>query len=316
MQDLKIVFIGTSEFVIPVLEALHQNFNVVSVVTSPDAPIGRKYIITPSPIAKKAHELNISVLKPENFDQSLINQLTNLNPDLFVVASYGHLIPKAILDIPKHGSLNIHPSKLPKYRGPSPIQSQILDRVKTSAVTIILMDEEMDHGPIIAQEEFKLSEQDTFEILHTKMFQAGAKLLIKIIPDFIEGELKPLAQNHAIATFCDKVTKKSGYFDINSPPEPEKLDRMIRAYYPWPTAWTIWNGKVVKFLPNTSFSNLIGESRNMSKALTDVIDSRWSLSRIQIRGGNDSPFLVQMEGKKAVPLKNFLNGYPDFPIRF
>jgi methionyl-tRNA formyltransferase len=276
IKDSKIIFFGTPEFVIPVLEQLHQSYKVKAVVTSPDAPLGRKYVITPSPISKKAEELKIPVFKPDHFDQEFVDELKKLDPDLFVVASFGHIVPKEILDIPKLGSLNIHPSKLPKYRGPSPIQNQILDGVIDSAVTIMLMDEEIDHGPIIFQEEFILSDIDTFESLHTKMFQKGSKLLVRILPDFMEGKIKPQKQNHADATFTNHIEKQNGYFDIKNPPSSEILTKMVRAYFPWPTAWTKWNGKIVKFLPEG---------------------------------------MIQIEGKNPVQAKDFLNGYPGFPIK-
>lgn len=275
-SDMKIVFFGTPEAVIPVLETLHKNFQVVGVVTSPDAPVGRKYVITPSMIAKKAEELGIKALKPKVFDGDTIKQLEAFEAEVFVVASFGHIIPKEILKIPKYGSLNIHPSKLPKYRGPSPIQTQILDGVEESAVTIISMDEEVDHGFIVSQEEFRLSDNDTFDFLHTKMFQAGGELLVRILPDLISGKITPKPQSHTEATFTQHIEKQNGYFGIENPPSPEKLNRMIRAYYPWPTAWTKWNGKVIKFLP----------------------------------GG-----LVQMEGKNPTQIKDFLNGHPTFPLK-
>jgi methionyl-tRNA formyltransferase len=275
-SKLRVIFFGTPEDVTSVLDQLHKAFQVVTVITSPDAPVGRKYILTPSSIAKKAEELGIPALKPKKFNNETIEQLSNLSPDLFVVASFGHIIPKEILDIPKLGSLNIHPSKLPGYRGPSPIQNQILDGVTDSAITIMLMDEEVDHGPIVFQEEFILSQKDTFSTLHTKMFQKGAEIVVRILPDFVEGKIKPKEQNHEDATLTNHIEKQNGYFDINKSPAPEVLDKMIRAYYPWPTAWTKWNGKIVKLLPEG---------------------------------------MIQIEGKGPVKLKDFLNGYPNFPLK-
>lgn len=196
--------------------------------------------------------------------------------DLAVVASYGKILTNNELNTPKYGCINIHPSLLPKYRGPSPVQTAILNGDKVSGITVIKMDEEIDHGPIIYQESLELSESDNFDILSKKMFLRSAKILPKIIEDFISGKIKLRLQNHAIATYCNRLTRHSGYFDINNPPSGEKLDRIIRAYYPWPGVWTRWSGKIVKFLP----------------------------------GG-----LLQMEGKKPISFKDFLNGYPDFPLR-
>lgn len=205
---------------------------------------------------------------------TLVDSLSDA--DLTVVASYGRILTKDELDTPKYGCINIHPSLLPKYRGPSPIQQAILSGDKVSGITIIKMDEEVDHGPIIYQEQIELSDSDNFDTLSKKMFLRAAEILPKIIDDFVAGKLKPKLQDQAAATYCNRLTRESGYFDIDNPPSPEVLDRMIRAYYPWPGVWTRWNGKIVKFLP----------------------------------GG-----LIQMEGKKAIPLRDFLNGYPDFPLK-
>lgn len=276
-SNLKIIFFGTPDFVVPVLQALVEQFQVVVVVTAPDKKVGRKQILTPSPIAEFTQQHKILTFKPEKLDQNFVTY--NLEPktyDLFIVAAYGKLLPSKLLEISQYGSLNIHPSLLPKYRGPSPIQSAILNGDQVSGVSILVVDEKMDHGPVISTKEISISDTDTFETLSKKMFETGADLLIKIIPDFISGKTKPKEQDHSKATLTKIITKEDGYFDINNPPPPEQLDRMIRAYYPWPGVWTRWNNKIVKFLP----------------------------------GG-----LVQMEGKKATKLEDFLRGYPNFLIK-
>ncbi len=208
--------------------------------------------------------------------------------DLAVVASYGRILTKYELNLPKFGCINVHPSLLPKYRGPSPIQAAILNGDKTSGITIIKMDEKIDHGPIIYQEALELSDDDNFQTLSKKMFQRAAEILPKIIQDFVSGKSNQIPQNHDKATHCERLTRKSGYFPIENPPSKEKLDRMIRAYYPWPGVWTRWGVKIVKFLPSSSHPEL--DSGSMK-------------------------FVVQMEGKKPISFKDFLNGYPDFPIK-
>jgi methionyl-tRNA formyltransferase len=169
---------------------------------------------------------------------------------------------------------------LPKFRGPSPVPATILSGDKTTGVTIIKMDEQMDHGPIVFTKEISLSGQEDFIELINKLFQLGGELIVEIIPDFIVGKISLKEQDHEKATYCKMMKKEDGYFDINNPPSPEILDRMIRAYTPWPGVWTKWNlngkEKMVKFLP-----------RN----------------------------LMQMEGKKILPRKDFLNGYPNFPLK-
>lgn len=196
--------------------------------------------------------------------------------DLAVIAAYGKILTSNELNTPKYGCINIHPSLLPKYRGPSPIQSAILNGDKFSGISIIKMDEEIDHGPIIYQEGIELYDNDTFDTLSKKMFLKSAEVLPKLIPDFIKGKITPIPQNHQQVTYCSQLTRESGYFDINNPPSSEILDRMIRAYYPWPGVWTKWNNKIVKFYPEGK---------------------------------------IQMEGKKVMPIKDFLNGYPNFPIK-
>lgn len=251
---MKVVFFGTPEFVSPVLKVLKKDFQLVKVVNS------------------------------KNWGPDFVNQFKKLEPDLLVVASFGKIIPQEILDIPKFGSLNVHPSLLPKYRGPSPIQAAILAGDKQTGVTIMLMDEKMDHGPILIQKKITISDSDSFESLSTKLFQMGANLLTRTTLEYVAGKIKPRVQNYAIATYCPLVKKQDGYFDINSPPNPETLDRKIRAFYPWPGVWTIWRyaigdkkiEKIVKFYPSGR---------------------------------------VQMEGKKATDLKSFLHGYPGFPIK-
>ncbi len=223
------------------------------------------FLGTPQFVQPIAKELSKKFTLVQSLDQA----------DLVVVAAFGKILTKDELNTPKYGCINVHPSLLPKYRGPSPIQTAILNGDKKTGITIIKMDEEVDHGEIIYQEGLDLSDMDNFDTLSKKLFLKAAEVLPEIIEDFISGKITPQAQDHSKATYTNHLTRETGYFDINIQPESELLDRMIRAYYPWPSAWTKWNNKIVKFLP----------------------------------GG-----LLQMEGKKAISLKDFLNGYPDFPL--
>ncbi|MEK7616465.1 MAG: methionyl-tRNA formyltransferase [Patescibacteria group bacterium] len=269
-QNIEIVFFGSDSWSIHVLKTLEDNFDVKAVVTAPDSAV--------------ANHFKGPVLTPDTLDEAFLT--TNyqlLTTNLFIVASYGKIIPKAILNIPKYGALNVHPSLLPKYRGPSPVPATILNGDKVTGVTIIKMDEKMDHGPIVAVKKIRLTGREIFPDLINKLFQLGGELLVKIIPDYITGKIKPLGQNQAMAVFCPRLSRKSGYFDIEKPPSPEMLDRMIRAYYPWPGVWTRFRpsgssgqARIVKFLP----------------------------------GG-----MLQMEGKKPISFKDFLNGYPDFLLK-
>ena len=265
---LKIIFMGSDRFVIPVLTALQENFEVVAVVTAPQSPVCKFF--------------KGKILTPEKLDEKFIKEIKKLTPNLIVVSSYGKIIPQEILDIPKYGALNVHPSLLPKYRGASPVPAAILHGDTKTGVTIIKMDEKMDHGPLLITKSFSLTGKEILPELINKLFQLGAELLVQIIPNYIDGKIKPIGQNHAMASFCQLIKREDGYFDINNPPSKEILDRMIRAYYPWPGVWTLFRqgsrgqAKIVKFLP----------------------------------GG-----LLQMEGKKPISFKDFLNGYPNFPIK-
>lgn len=297
-EEIRIVYFGTPDFSGYVLEKLiefcqNPPQHLVSRLSSGNSKFLKftiQAIVTAnsqSPVALVAKKNGLLILEPKQLDVNFIkSHLSFLDADLYLVVAYGQILPEPLLDIPKLGAINIHPSKLPLYRGPSPIQAQILDGIADSAISFILMDEGVDHGPILYQEPYRILENDTFESLCKKMFAKSAKILPRVINDFVNNNLHPKSQNHDISSFCDLVKKEDGYFDINNPPDPKKLDRMIRAYYPWPTAWTRWNDKIVKFIPNSSLFTLYS-----------------------------SPFLIQIEGKKPTDLKSFLNGYPDFPVK-
>ncbi len=268
-KELRIVFFGTPAFVLPVLETLDKHFAIVGVVTTPDRKIGRKQILSPSTVKQWAIKNNKPILTEE--------ELSSKNTDLFVVAAHGKIIAKEILEIPTYGAINIHPSLLPKYRGASPIQSAIFHGDKESGVSIIKMDEEIDHGPILYVKNIVLSNEDTFQSLSIKMFQVAADVIPSVIDDYVRERIHPVSQDDTKATFCDHITKHHGYFDIATPPSPEKIDKMVRAYYPWPSVWTkiqMENGekKIIKFLPEKK---------------------------------------IQREGKNPVSYKEFINGYPE-----
>lgn len=297
-QDpLKIVYFGTPEFSAYILEKLiefSQNppqdlalqsgiaaseirFEVQTVVTSCDKPVGRLKELRSSAVSLVAEKYGIPTFKPEKLDEDFITtNYSLLTADLFIVASYGKIIPQALLDMAVLGAINVHGSILPKYRGASPIQAAILNGENETGITIMLMDEKMDHGPILTTKKISITDNDTFDSLSRKMSQESVEFLIKTAADFVLGRVKPRPQNHKQATFCKLLKKEDGYFEIDNPPSPEKLDRMIRAYYPWPNAWTLWKGKIIKLLPDQ---------------------------------------MVQMEGKKAVRLADFLRGYADFPLK-
>ena len=222
---MKVVFFGTPSFVDPVLKALQTNFDVVSIIRD-----------------------------PKQFNNSTIQQLKGLNPDLFIVASFGKILSKEVLSIPKLGALNIHPSLLPKYRGPSPIQTTIINGDKKTGVTIIKMDEEVDHGPILFQKEVDIKDTDTFETLAERLFKIGAENLPDTISNYILNKINITPQDDSKATLTKLLKRESGLIDVYNPPDKVTLDCMIRAYFPWPGVYTkfqITNSKlqIIKLLP-------------------------------------------------------------------
>ncbi len=239
---MRIVFLGTPTFVDPVLRSLENNFEVV-----------------------------LTIRQPQAFTPEFTSHLKSLNADLFVVGAYGQILPKELIDIPRLGTINIHPSLLPKYRGASPIQSAILSGDAKTGVTFIKMDEQMDHGDIVSQLEEEIKPTDTFESLAVRLFDLAADKLPGLIKNY-KGEGKK--QNDGDATFTKILKREDGLIDLQAPPDPGQLKRMIRAYHPWPGVWFEYdlNGKktIIKLLPEEK---------------------------------------IQVEGKKPMSYKDFKNGY-------
>ena len=203
--------------------------------------------------------------------------------DLLVVASHGQIVSKKVLETAKHGALNVHPSLLPKNRGPSPIQTTLLQGDTETGVTIMLMDEEIDHGPILAMESYDMKDKKyTYEELHKKLGEMGADLLVKTIPKWIEGKISPKEQEHDKATYTEKLTREDGKIDWTKP--AVYIERQIRAFYPWPGTFTFWAGKRVKILKAHVTQDKL------------VIDE------------------LQLEGKKPTTMQEFLLGHKDFYV--
>ena len=241
LQALKIIFIGTPEFGATVLEELIKGgFPPILVITETDKPSGRKQAITPPPVKITAQKYDIPVLQPKNI-KNLDLEIKNLKPDLGILAAYGQILPKNILEIPKFGFLNVHPSLLPKYRGATPVQSAILNGDKETGLSIMAMNEKMDEGHILAQKELQITSSATFKELEEGLAKLGGKLLIETIPKWLAGEIQPTPQDQDKATYTKILTKKDGLIDLGEP--AEIIERKIRAFTPWPGAYTFINGK-------------------------------------------------------------------------
>jgi methionyl-tRNA formyltransferase len=252
MQN-KIIFFGTSIFSVEVLEQLKARGLIFdAIVTTVDKPQGRKLIMTPPPAKIWATENGVKVFQFEKLKDS-IDELKNLNPDLFIVASYGKIIPQSILDLPKKGALNIHPSILPEYRGASPLQTCILDDSKNIGVTIIKMDAEMDHGPIVAMKKVDV-ENWPVNVLELKKLlgKEGADILIANLVGYLDGSLKLVEQDHSKATFTKKITKADGEIDTSG--DQWKNYLKTQAFFGWPGTFffTERHGKKVRVKINSA----------------------------------------------------------------
>jgi methionyl-tRNA formyltransferase len=241
-KEIKIGFFGTPDYAVTTLKALKDScFNISFVVTMPDRPQGRKMILTAPPAKIWAEQNNIPVIQPESLKTSEIeNQLKSFDCDLFVVIAYGKIIPENILNIPKYKSLNIHGSLLPKLRGSCPIETAILKNNKVTGVSIIKMDKEMDHGPIIAMKEVIMEPwPPKAQELGNEIVKAGSELLVSVIPDWIAGKITPKEQDHNQATFTKKIEKDDGLIDLKDDPYQNYLK--IQAYNGWPSAFFFIN---------------------------------------------------------------------------
>ncbi|MBI2507100.1 MAG: methionyl-tRNA formyltransferase [Candidatus Niyogibacteria bacterium] len=232
---MNFIFFGTSEFAIPILDALkNKGWLPKLVVATPDRPAGRKLKLKSSPVKMWAEKNGIPVIQPENLkNPDTFQKLTDTKCRLILVAAYGKIMPKEVLDLPEKGSLNVHPSLLPRYRGADPIRSAILAGDKKTGVTVMLMDEKMDHGPILKHETLNLKHKKyTYPELKKELAELGGKLLAETLPEWLAGEIKPKEQDHSKATYTKKITKEDGH--INWSESAEIIERKIRALNPWP----------------------------------------------------------------------------------
>jgi methionyl-tRNA formyltransferase len=246
-KEITIGFFGGPEYSVLVLEKLREaGFPISFIVTSLDKPKGRNLVLTPPPAKAWGIEHNIPVVQPTNLRSDDFKKiLQEYNADVFVVMAYGRIIPEDVLNIPKHKSLNIHPSLLPKFRGPCPIESAILADEKETGVTVMLMDKEMDHGPIVTSEKIIMTPwPPKAHDLGVALVNKGADLLVNILPDWISGKVKAKEQDHVAATYTKKIIKEDGLINLND--DPYKNFLKIQAYHAWPTAYFFVNEKRVK----------------------------------------------------------------------
>lgn len=299
---MRILFFGTSNVGLPILEALanDQRHEVIHVVTSPDAKVGRKQELVATPIANLAASLQIPTSKPESVKNNpeFLKFLKTLNADIFIVVSYGKILPAELLNIPQFKTINVHFSLLPKYRGASPIQYALLNGETKTGTTIFILDELVDHGPVLVSQDLAIDPTDTFPTLAEKLSALSADLLIDMLPKYEAGSVTPQPQNHDDATFTKLIKKDHGRIDWSTQTAAEIVN-MLRAYTPWPGIWTTWQGQ-------DNFKILKAE------VTLDIVPQPTA----NIITCADNTFLrlleVQPPGKKPMSMRDFMNGQKDF----
>lgn len=302
---MKIVFMGTPDFAVPPLRALTEaGYEVAAVVTQPDKPKGRGKTLLPTPVKEEALMHEIPVYQPQKVKNNpeFMDTLKEIAPDIIIVAAFGQLIPKEILELPKFGCINIHASLLPKYRGAAPIQQAVIDGEKESGVTIMQMAEGLDTGDMISKIVIPLSQEETGGSLFGKLAQAGAELLIKTLPSIEQGTAEYEKQPEESPTpYAAMITKQMGLMDFNR--QACELERLVRGLNPWPSAYTFINGKTLKVW-KCKVSMEETEAVPGTVFLTDK-------EGIHVACGQGVLILteVQLEGKKRMEAEAFLRGY-------
>ena len=300
---MRVVFMGTPEFAVPALEALIGRYEVVAVYTQPDKAAGRGRVIEESPVKKAALQHNLFVLQPENFKSIETRaQLSDLRPDVIIVAAYGQILPPSVLAVPPFGCLNIHPSLLPKYRGVAPVPAAILNGDEFTGVSIMLLDKGVDTGPVLTMVHVPVTPQDTAGSLMEKLSRTSAQLLMDTLPGWFRKEIKPQPQNNADASYTKMLIKEAGEIDWKLP--AVQIWRQVRAYQTWPGCYTRWQGKQLKIV---EAAPLAGEGIKETGVVVAVKEGA-AVFGITTGDGILGVTKVQMEGKKVVTAKEFLNG--------
>ena len=304
-NPLRAVFMGTPHFAIPALDTLASNpaVNLVAAYTPPDRRQGRGRTMEPSPVKARARELEIPVYQPSTLrNPDATGELSALNPEIIVVVAYGRLLPAEVLNIPRFGCLNLHPSLLPRHRGPSPVPGAILNGDETTGVTLMLLDEGMDSGPVIAQRARSISPADNAKTLTTELFREGAALLDATLPGWVAGDIDACPQDDGLATYTSKMERADGAADWSKP--AAFLWRQQRAYTPWPGLHTAWEGKELKLLEVSPLPEGHAEPGTVVRADEDRLAVGTGDGLLAVR-------VLQLEGRRPADAADFLRGRPD-----
>ena len=309
---LRIVFMGTPEFAVPPLEHLMLNrYQVVAVYTRPDKPAGRGRSLVSPPLKRTALTWGLPLVQPVSLkDAKVIEELANFHPDVIVVAAFGQILPQSVLDLPRYGCINIHPSLLPRFRGASPVAAAILAGDELAGVSIMLMDRGLDTGPVLVQAQIPISPQDTTGSLSAKLSQMAAQLLPEVLVGWVKGEITPHPQNEAEATYSGSITKEEGEIDWHLP--AVDIWRRVRAFHPWPGCYTRWQGKQLKIM---EAAPLRGEKAvEAGRVIESPHTAKESGAAFGVGTGDRilGVLKVQLEGKRAVSAADFLRGQREF----
>ena len=301
---MKVLFLGTSEFSCPSLESLLESAHeVIGVVTQPDRPKGRGQKLSPSPVKSLALAKTLPVFQPERVrDHSSLGVLKSLHPDLMVVVAYGQILSPAVLAVPPRGCVNVHASLLPKFRGAAPIARAILGGETRTGVTTMLMDAGMDTGPILLTAETSVEESDTQGTLHDRLARMGARLLGQTLEGLEKGTLTALPQDPSLATYAPKIQREEGRINWQTP--ARQLCNLLRAFDPWPGAFTVWAARILKlFQPRL----LETEAR---EAPGTVVETSAAGLRIATSHGDLLIRELQLANRPRMGVSEFLRGYP------
>jgi len=296
MKNIRVVFMGTPNFALNPLKVLIEKTNVVLVVTKPDAKVGRKKVLTPSPVKELANSKNIPVFTPQSIKKDY-QKVIDAKPDLIVTCAYGKIIPKVLIDYPKYGCVNIHASILPKYRGAAPIQWSLINGDKETGITLMYMDEFMDTGDIIDVFKYQIKDTDDVGTLHEELSIIGGKIIDKNLENLISGNVKRIKQNDEDATYAPMIERGMEEIDFND--TVENISNKIRAFSPWPLTRTKILDEEIKII-KAHYSN---EKSDVNKLYIDK-----NILGIGCQNGIIYLDIIKPIGKNQMDIKNYLNG--------
>lgn len=298
---------GTPQFAVPSLRVLSQGPYAITVVTQPDRPAGRGGKLTPPPVKALAEQLGLTVIQPPTLrDPDFRAALAELNPEATVLVAYGEYLAPSLLDLPRHGGINLHPSLLPRWRGSAPIQSAILAGDDVTGVSIILMDKGLDTGPMLAQRSVRIEPEETHPQLSARLAEIGAELLAETLPLWLRGEIEPAPQPQEGATLTHTLSKEDGLIDWNAP--AEEIARRVLALQPWPGTYTYWGDRLLKIW---SARPIMPDMEPQAPG-TVALAQQDGLPRLVVWTGNGALELekVQLAGKPVIEARALLSGYP------